>query len=93
MGQAKGAAGVLGEDQVSLANKQFSSGCHFIWTQWRKTEHHEYMRRVQKDKQRQQMNDDLISKSIKKSSSKSKAAAASSAAKGSLNKTSLVDHK
>ena len=25
-----------------LTNKQFkfSSGCHFIWTQWRKTEHH-----------------------------------------------------
>lgn len=35
-----------------LSNKQFASGCHFIWTQWRKTEHHEYLKKVSLEKQR-----------------------------------------
>ena len=35
-----------------LSNKQFASGCHFIWTRWRKTEHHEYLKKVSLEKQR-----------------------------------------
>ena len=33
-----------------MNGKVFSSGCHFIWTQWRKTEHAEYLRRVKEER-------------------------------------------
>lgn len=33
-----------------MSSKQFSSGCHFIWTQWRKTDHHEFLKRVTLDR-------------------------------------------
>ena len=35
-----------------MTGKVFSSGCHFIWTQWRKTEHAEYLKRVKLDKEK-----------------------------------------
>lgn len=37
-------------DDGQFTNKQFkfSSGCHLIWTQWRKTEHHHFLKRVSK---------------------------------------------
>ena len=35
-----------------MTGRVFSSGCHFIWTQWRKTEHAEYLKRVKGEKER-----------------------------------------
>lgn len=51
--------GPIPEDQI-LSNKQFTSGCHFIWTQWRKTEHSEFLRRVTIDKKKQKQNEAIL---------------------------------
>ena len=48
-----------------MSSKQFQSGSHFIWTQWRKTEHHEFLRRVNVDKKKQRKNESLINTSRK----------------------------
>ena len=47
------------EDAGQLINKQykFSSGCHFIWTQWRKTEHHHFLKMVAKERGKNQQKD------------------------------------
>ena len=46
-------------EDAQITNKQFkfSSGCHFIWTQWRKTEHHQFLKRVAKDRDKCQHKD------------------------------------
>ena len=45
-------ASISSDPDNQLTNKQYklSSGCHFIWTQWRKTEHHQFLKKVAKER-------------------------------------------
>ena len=55
-------------DMNQLTTKQFkfSSGCHFIWTQWRKTEHHQFLLKVTRDRKKSIAKDSKVKKSQEK---------------------------